>query len=297
MNTDLLKALKTGSVTIDDLLIHEKHISEIDPNSFRVETISCGFPSLDEYQFIKKERSELIIVGARPSMGKSAFMFQLAYNMARELPVHIFSLEMDKESIVGRLIAAHLNKSMNSIQDGRVANEELIQGHRELSSLHYYIDDRGGINIDELCESAIQANIRHNTKLLVIDYLQLIQGRGDGNRNQEIGNITRSLKALAKELKIPILVGAQLNRACEIRGSQSGDFRPILSDLRESGDIEQDADIILFLHRQSRYDKTRPGEVDMIIAKNRNGAVGEITMNFTEQQTKFIDLKADKGYF
>lgn len=296
MNSEMLNALKQGNITIDDLTVHEKHISEVDPKSFKVETMPSGFPSLDDYKFLKKDRSELVIIGARPSMGKSAFMFQLAYNVSVESPVHIFSLEMDKESIVGRLVSSHLNRSMNSIQDGRITDEELIRGHSELSKLHYYIDDRGGLNVDDICEAAIQANIRHNTKLIVIDYLQLIKGRGEGNRQQEIGEITRSLRALAKELRTPIIVGAQLNRANEVRGTQSGDFRPILSDLRESGDIEQDADIVMLLHRQSRYDKTRAGEVDLIIAKNRNGAVGEITMNFTEQQTKFIDLKPVGGF-
>lgn len=290
----MFNALKNGKVTLDDLTVYEKHISEIDPTAFKVEILPCGFPSLDEYKFLKKERSELIVIGARPSMGKSAFMFQMAYNIAKTDPVHIFSLEMDKASIVGRLAAAHLNKSMTSIQDGRVTHEELMQAHSELSKLHYYIDDRPGLNVDDICEAAIQANLRHNTKLLVIDYLGYVKAKGTGNRNQEIGEITRSLKALAKELKIPILLGAQLNRSCEQRGANSGDYRPILSDLRESGDIEQDADIVMFLHRQSRYDGTRPGEVDLIIAKNRNGAVGSILMNFTEQQTKFIDLKKEQ---
>lgn len=296
MNIELMQALKEGRTSLDDILHYEKHISEVDPTQFRVETVPSGFPSLDDYKLLKKDRSELIVVGARPSMGKSAFMFQLAYNVAKNTPVHVFSLEMDKESIVSRLVASHLNKSMTAIQDGRISNEDIIQAHSELSSLQYFIDDRPGLNVDEICEAAIQTNLRRGSGLIVVDYLQFIKSKSDGTRQQEIGAITRSFKALAKELKVPVILGAQLNRACEQRGALSGDFRPILSDLRESGDIEQDSDIILFLHRQSRYDGTRPGEADIIIAKHRNGAVGTITMQFTEQQTKFIDLKASENY-
>jgi replicative DNA helicase len=290
---NLFQKLKSGAVGIDELITHEKHISQVDPSTFRIVTVPSGFPSLDEYMFLKDQRGELVVVGARPSMGKSAFIFQMAYNVASVgQPVHIFSMEMDKESVVSRLVAGHINRSITAIQNGVVPDGLINQAHRELSNLPYFIDDRAGLSIDDIYEAAIQANLRHGTKLIVIDYLQLIKGRQMGTRDQQITEITGTLKALARELKIPVLTASQLNRGCEQRGASSGDYRPLISDLRESGGIEQDADIIALLFRESYYNKdNRPGEADIIVAKNRNGATGTVTLDFTQQQTKFIDRK------
>lgn len=292
----LFTQLKNGDTTMDSLLFHDKHISEIDISDLHVNVIPSGFPSLDDYQLLKDKRSELIIVGGRPSHGKSAFMFQIAKNVAEvsnNLAVQVFSLEMDRESIVSRQIAGELNRSLSAIQAGAIPQKDIVAAHAKLSRMPYYIDDRAGLGIDDIIESAITRHMKSNTCLIVIDYLQLIKGRGHGTRDQEVTDMTSSLKQLARELKIPIMVGAQLNRACEHRGSQTGDYKPILSDLRESGGIEQDADVVAFVHRESRYNGNRPGEADIIIAKNRNGAVGTVTMDFTQQQTRFIDRKQD----
>jgi replicative DNA helicase len=289
----MLQDLKAGKITLDDLLVPEKHISQIGIDDLRIDALPSGFPSLDDYMFLKDKRSELIIIGGRPSMGKSAFLFQLALNVAKTMPVHVFSLEMDKESIYTRLISGVINRSMQAIQKGAVSNDVLVNAKKELDSLHYFIDDRAGLNVFELSSSARDAQKRHGTKLIVVDYLQLLRTPKGHSKDDEVGSVTKELKALAKDLKVPVVVGCQLNRQCEIRGKESGDYKPILSDLRESGNIEQDSDIVAFVHRESRYTNERPGVADIIIAKNRNGPCGTVEMGFTEAQTRFIDSGGD----
>lgn len=274
---------------IEALLHPEKHISDFDIDKLRVTVIPSGFPSLDEYLLLKQDKCELIFVGGRPSMGKSAFMFQAALNISKTLPVHVFSLEMDADQIRTRLLAGHLNISLSSILNGTCSATRLEQGKQWLSTLNYVVDDRGGLDIHQICDSAKTVHRERGTKVIVIDYLQLLRSERGHSKDDEIGKITRKLKELAKELKVPIVVGSQLNRGCENRGKETGDFKPCLADLRESGNIEQDADMVLFVHRESRYTGARPGEADIIISKNRNGPVGEVTMHFTEAQTRFID--------
>lgn len=274
---------------LNKILKPECHISDINLESLKIDTIPSGWKSLDDYMFLKDKRSELIIVGGRPSMGKSAFMFQLAYNVAQHIPVHVFSLEMDKEQILTRLLAATLNTSITAIQRGLVPPEALAMARQKIVHSKYFIDDRAGLDVHDLCIAAKQAFHRNDTKLIVVDYLQLMRTQKSHTKDDEIGIITKELKALAKDLKVPIIVGSQLNRANEIRGVQSGDYRPMLSDLRESGNIEQDADIVAFVHRESRYTGERRGEADIIIAKNRNGSVGTVNMGFVESQCNFID--------
>lgn len=295
MNKSLLmREIKENPDKIDELLYPEKHIADFNPEDLRISVIPSGFPSLDELMLLKEGRSELIIVGGRPSHGKSAFMFQLAHNLAQTAPVHVFSLEMDREQIQTRQIAARLNRSINYIQRGLVDDKTLIGVRNELKGLQYFIDDRPGLSIVQLCDAARVAANRLGTKAIIIDYLQLINRAEKGySKDDEVGAITRQLKELAKELRVPIIVGSQLNRNCENRGKEYGDYRPMLADLRESGNIEQDADMVLFIHRQSRYTGERPGEVDIIVAKNRNGPVADITMEFSETQTKFIDKAYD----
>lgn len=286
----LIQDLKDGKIQLESLLNPAKHISDFDPEQLRINTIPCGFASLDEYMLLKEGRSELIFIGGRPSMGKSAFMFQLAYNVAHNMPVHVFSLEMDADQIRARLLAGKMNRSLTRILKGLEDPRAMAKAHQELGALNYFIDDRAGLNVFKLCDAARELHAKIGTKLIVIDYLQLLRTPRGHSKDDEIGTITKELKALAKELRVPIVVGSQLNRACEARGTENGDFRPILSDLRESGNIEQDADMVLFVHRQSRYTGERPGEADIIVAKNRNGAVGDIRMQFTEIQTRFIDM-------
>ena len=266
-----------------------QHIKDIDVNSLQISVIKSGWESLDKYLLLKDHRSELIIIGARPSVGKSALMFQLAANVSQNYPVQVFSLEMDKEQILSRLIAKELNVSMNYIQSGRVPQKDLERAHAKFSKSHYYIDDRAGLDVHDLIIAAKEQHQKMDTKLIVIDYLQLLRVKRGHSKDDEIGTITNALKTLAKDLKVPIVVGSQLNRQCEIRGAETGDYRPVLSDLRESGNIEQDADMVLLLHREARYSGLRPGEADIIIAKNRSGPTGQIVMHFTEAQCAFLD--------
>jgi replicative DNA helicase len=280
--------LKTGEMTMDQVLYPERHIADFELDALKIDIVPCGFPSLDEYQLLKVNRSELILVGGRPSSGKSAFMFQLAYNVAQRSCAHVFSLEMDTDQIRSRLLTHVINKSLSHIQKGMVSSEVLERGRKELAKLNYHVDDTAGLNVFQLCDRARNAH----------KHLQLLRVDKSHSKDDEIGIISRSLKELAKELRVPVIVGSQLNRACEIRGKEverlskgedKSGYKPILSDLRESGNLEQDADMVLFVHRPSQFTDHRHGEADILIAKNRNGPVGEVCMDFTSNQTRFID--------
>lgn len=291
-DAELMNKIKSGEVSLDSLLYPGKELCDIDPERLPIRTMNSGFASLDdEYMLLKEGEGELIIVGGRPSMGKSAWMFQLALYVSESKPVHVFSLEMSQESIVRRLLAAKLNRPVSAIQRGLVDAEEIIKGIEALKEYHYFIDDRAGLTIDLLCDAARSKAKKQNTSLIVIDYLQLLKTTKGHSRDTEIGEITIALKTLAKDLQCPIIVGSQLNRQCEIRGRESGNYRPILSDLRESGSIEQDSDQIIAIHREYRYTKQRAGKADIIFLKNRNGPVGEVEFNFLDAQTRFEDPK------
>lgn len=291
--TELINQISNGDTTIDELLYPGRYLHEVDIDKLPIQVMSSGFPTLDEeYMLLKEREGELIVVGGRPSMGKSAFMFQLALNVSVGLPVHVFSLEMSQESIVRRLLSAVINRPIAAIQRGLVDPETLTEALARLEEYHYIIDDRSGLNIQMLCDAARGRAKKEKTSLIVVDYLQLLRTEKGHSRDTEIGEITRELKALAKDLKCPVIVGSQLNRQCEIRGRESGNYRPILSDLRESGSIEQDADIIIAIHREYRYTKQRDGEADIIVLKNRNGQVGESVMKFSAGLTRFEDTRS-----
>ena len=285
----LMNDLKNGLISHDELLYPGIELGNIDVESLKIDIIPSGFPCLDQYMLLKDMRSELIIVGGRPSMGKSAFMFQLAAQVAKTMPVHVFSLEMDKEQIATRLISSRINKPITAIQRGLITPSDIKQAKEELKKLKYIVDDRGGLNIHQLMDAARLRHQKDGTKLIIVDYLQMLKTEKGHSKDDEIGFITRSLKELAKELKIPIIVGSQLNRQNESRGAMNGNYRPLLSDLRESGNIEQDADMVVFVHRESRYTGERQGEADLIVAKNRNGPIGDVTLGFVDVQTYFFD--------
>jgi len=298
MNLKLIDQIKDGTLdpkeAVKKLNSHEAtHISEINITDLKVKVQPSGFPSLDEFMFIKEGESELIVVGARPSVGKSSFMFQLAANVARDMNVLIYSLEMSKKSIVTRLMGLTMSRAISDLQKGTADEGEKQRAHAALSRLGLYIDDRPRLDISTIRNSA---NVFHRQKpvgLVVVDYLQLIKGVEKGTRDAEIGVITGELKALAKDIGCPVVVGAQLNRASENRGRDSGDYTPQLADLRESGNIEQDADQVVFLSRPEMYTGTRAGEADIVIAKNRNGKSGKVLMKFSAEMTKFYDMRAD----
>jgi replicative DNA helicase len=276
-------------------MVPATHIRDVTIET-HVEIVSSGFRAFDKFQLLKKDRSELIIVGARPGMGKSALMFQIAANLARTSNVLIFSLEMDKESIVRRLLAKELGSNIKKLSDA--PKQEVRAATARLHALNLHIDDRSGLSIATIATSAMAMHTKNPLSLVVVDYLQLMRSRDMGNRNNEIGEITAGLKALAKQLKIPIIVGSQLSRECEKRGKDKrsgnlGDFIPILSDLRDSGNIEQDADIICFLSREEVYNGNRPGVADFRIAKHRNGETGDFRLDFSKALTAFFDPPQD----
>ncbi|GAC1499942.1 MAG: hypothetical protein NVS1B10_03160 [Candidatus Saccharimonadales bacterium] len=301
MQNEIYDQLQSGEISLDSVLNPGRELYDVDLDRLAISVMPSGFRSLDrDFMLLKEQEGELIIVGGRPSMGKSALMFQLALNVSRDLPVHVFSLEMSQESIVRRLISQMINRPVTAIQMGLVERELLEEAKEELRKYKYVIDDCSGLSALEVADRARTRAKGFGTRLIIVDYLQLLKTEKGHSKDSEIGEITKTLKSLAKELRCPIVVGSQLNRQCEIRGSSSGDYRPLLSDLRESGNIEQDADIILAVHRQARYmtaqqireDRSKLTEAQVIVLKNRNGSVGETTMEFFAAQARFHDSGA-----
>ena len=246
------------------------------------------------------QRSDLIIVAGRPSMGKTAFCLNLAHNIAAgyKLPVAVFSLEMSKEQLVQRLLASEAGIESSYLRSGRISQtqwEPLSRAIDKLSETPMFIDDTANITVTQIRSQArrLQAEQNGNLGLIVIDYLQLMEGAGD-NRVQELSRITRSLKGLARELSVPVLALSQLSRGVEARTNK----RPMLSDLRESGSIEQDADIVMMLYRDEYYSPDTPdrGIAEVIIAKHRNGPTGTIKLLFDPQFTKFKNLAKQNSW-
>lgn len=264
--------------------------------------VSSGFRELDKFTG-GWQKSDLIIVAARPGMGKTAFTLALARNSAvdHKKPVAIFSLEMSSGQLVQRMISMETEISAEKIRRGDMKEYELLQLTSKLDNLgkaQIFIDDTPGINLFELRSKVRKLHQKHGISLLVIDYLQLMSGshdgKGGGNREQEISQISRGLKSLAKELNIPIIALSQLSRATETRG---GDKKPLLSDLRESGAIEQDADIVIFLYRGEYYGietdsegNSSKGIAEIILAKHRNGQLGTVKAKFINHLAKFADM-------
>ena len=264
--------------------------------------IPSGFTALDRLTS-GWQNSDLVIVAARPGMGKTAFMLSALRNAAVDhgYPVAIFSLEMASLQLVNRLIAAEAELESEKIKKGTLADHEwqqMIHKTAKISQAPIYIDDTPALSIFELRAKCRRLKAKHDVQLIVIDYLQLMTGdpsKGSGNREQEIAAISRALKSLAKELDVPIIAPSQLSRAVETRG---GSKRPLLSDLRESGSIEQDADMVLFLYRPEYYGitedeagNTTQGLTEVIVAKHRNGSLDNVNLKFIGKYTKFTDLE------
>lgn len=253
--------------------------------------IPTGFIDLD-YKMSGLQPSDLILVAARPSMGKTAFVLNIAQYVAfhEDECTAIFSLEMSKEQLVNRLFALESHVDAQLLRSGNLADsdwEKLIEGAGTIGKSKLIIDDTPGISISELRSKCRKYKLEHDLKLIIIDYLQLMSGsgRGSDSRQQEISDISRSLKALARELSVPVIALSQLSRAVE----QRPDHRPMLSDLRESGAIEQDADVVAFLYRDEYYfpDTEKKNQAELIIAKQRNGPTGTVDLTWMGQYTKF----------
>ncbi len=259
--------------------------------------VTTGFKELDKITG-GWQKSDLIIIAARPGMGKTAFTLSLAKNASEfNYPVAIFSLEMANKQLVQRLISMDAHINGKKLRNGKMSEDEWKKLHgsvNKLSELPIYIDDTPGINIFELRAKCRRLKKNHGIELIVIDYLQLMSagaGTSKGNREQEISSISRALKGLAKELDVPVIALSQLSRAVETRG---GDKKPVLSDLRESGAIEQDADIVTFIYRPDYYDSDdafdAPRDLaEIILSKHRNGALGTVELKFLKDYVKFTE--------
>ncbi|MBW4630971.1 MAG: replicative DNA helicase [Iphinoe sp. HA4291-MV1] len=281
---------QVGLVHISDTLINTFQDIETLNQGVALPGIPCGFYDLDAITS-GFQRSDLIVVAGRPSMGKTAFCLNLAHNIAAsyKFPVAIFSLEMSKQQLVQRLLASEAGIETTYLRSGRISQtqwEPLSRAIGMLSDMPIYIDDTPNITVTEMRSQArrLQAEIGTELGLIVIDYLQLMEGAGD-NRVQEISKITRNLKGLARELCVPVIALSQLSRGVESRTNK----RPMLSDLRESGSIEQDADLVIMLYRDDYYNIDSPdrGVTEVIIAKHRNGPTGTVKLLFDPQFTKF----------
>ena len=266
--------------------------------------VPSGFTALDRITS-GWQRSDLVIIAARPGMGKTAFVVSALRNAAVDfkMPVAIFSLEMASIQLVNRMISAEAELEGEKIKKGNLADHEwaqLVHKTSRLSSAPIFIDDTPALSILELRAKCRRLKAEHNIQLIVIDYLQLMRGEQGGNREQEIASISRALKGIAKELNVPVLALSQLSRGVETRG---GDKRPQLSDLRESGSIEQDADIVMFLYRPEYYKITvdeeglpTQGMGEVIVAKHRNGSTGTAKLKFVGKFTKFADFDAPASH-
>jgi replicative DNA helicase len=271
--------------------------------------VPSGFTALDRVTS-GWQPADLVIIAARPAMGKTAFVVSAMRNAAVDFrkPVAIFSLEMSSLQLVNRLISAEAELEGEKLKKGTLADYEWAQLNHKISKLSeapIFIDDTPGLSIRELRTKCRRLKAQHDIQLIIIDYLQLMSGNdgggkgGPGNREQEIASISRALKMLAKELSVPVIALSQLSRAVETRG---GDKKPQLSDLRESGSIEQDADMVCFLYRPEYYGITEDemgnptqGVGEVIIAKHRNGSIGSVALKFIGKFTKFTDLEQGFG--
>ncbi|MFM9108598.1 MAG: replicative DNA helicase [Chloroflexota bacterium] len=259
--------------------------------------VPTGFTDLDSITG-GLQRSDLVILAARPSMGKTSLALGIAYHAAvqRQRTVGIFSLEMSAEQLVQRLISMDTGIDTHRLRMGQIEGpewERISRAFGRLSDAPIFIDDQSGANVMDVRSKARRLQAEVGLDLIVIDYLQLMSGRRSENRVQEISDISRGLKGLARELDVPVLALSQLSRAVETRS----DHRPMLSDLRESGSIEQDADIVMFIYREDKYDENseRQGIAEVLVAKHRNGPVGSANLRFFDRTARFADLETYRG--
>ena len=281
---------------IKDILVDSfTQLEELYNRKQHITGVPTGFTELD-YKTAGFHGSDLILIAARPAMGKSAFALNIATNAAvrANVPVVIFSLEMSKEQMVNRILCSEAMVDSNKVRTGKLEEDDwtkLAGSIGPLSEAEIFIDDTPGISVTEIRAKCRKLKLEKNIGMVVIDYLQLVQGSNirNGSREQEISEISRSLKILAKEIGVPVIALSQLSRAVE----QRPDHRPMLSDLRESGAIEQDADIVMFLYRDDYYnqDSEKKDIAEVIIAKHRGGSTGTVELLWLGSYTKFVNLE------
>lgn len=291
---DIGSVVKTAIKSIEEAALREDGLSGVPSGFTSLDRVTSGW-----------QNSDLVIIAARPSMGKTAFVLSMCRNIAvnHKRPVAIFSLEMSSLQLVNRLISSETELSGDKIKTGKLAPYEWQQLETKIKNLEeakIFIDDTPAISLFELRAKCRRLKMQHDIQLVVVDYLQLMTGPPEtkGNREQEVSMISRGLKAIAKELNVPMISLSQLNRSVEMR---SGDKRPQLSDLRESGAIEQDADIVIFIHRPEKFglletSDGRPtqGLAEIIIAKHRNGAVTDVELRFRAEFARFEEFDANE---
>ena len=285
-----------GYTQVKDILVNSfTQLEQLYNKKQHITGIASGFTNLD-WGTTGFHNSELIIVAARPGMGKSAFAMNIAEHAAIDLrvPTVIFSLEMSKEQVVNRMLASRGLVDSQRIRSGRLEDDDwtkLAEASGEMSNSPLFIDDTPGISMMEIRARCRKLKLEQDLGLVVVDYLQLITGSGKrgASRDQEIGEISRGLKILAKELNVPVIALSQLSRGADRRD----DHKPVLSDLRESGSIEQDADMVIFIHRDEYYNKEdseEKGIAHIMLSKNRSGAQGDFEVGWIGQYTKFMNL-------
>ena len=293
---DIMQAKnQKGYTPIKDILVDTfAQLEELYNQKQHITGVPTGFADLD-YKTAGFHGSDLVLIAARPAMGKSAFALNIASNAAvrAKVPVAIFSLEMSKEQMVNRILCSEAMVDSNKVRTGKLDEQDwtkLASSLGPLSEAEIYIDDTPGISVMEIRAKCRKLKLEKNIGLVVIDYLQLIQGNNKrgGSREQEISEISRSLKILAKEIDVPVIALSQLSRAPE----QRPDHRPMLSDLRESGAIEQDADIVIFLYRDDYYneDSEKKNIAEVIMAKHRGGSTGTVELLWLGNYTKFVNI-------
>jgi len=286
------KRIKASFVTLKEVIKDSfQMIEQLYDKKEAITGVPSGFADLDE-KTTGFQKSDLIVIGGRPSMGKTALSLNIAQHVGVNMnePVAIFSLEMSKEQLAFRMLCSEAKVDSNSIRKGFIKKDDwhsLTGAASKLAGAPIFIDDSSGMTVLEMRAKSRRLKAEHGLSLVVVDYLQLMRGRGNAERReQEISEISRSLKGLAKELRVPVIALSQLNRGVESRTEK----KPTLADLRESGAIEQDADVILFLYRDEVYTKeksNKKGEAEIIIAKQRNGPTGEIRLSFLSHCTRF----------
>lgn len=289
------QSLKQDLVSIESILTESfDRMEELHRNKGTLRGVRTGYRDLDNMT-AGLQRSDLIILAARPAMGKTTLVTNLAYNVATiaKQPVLFFSLEMSKEQLVDRMLADASGVTAWNIRTGNLSDEDfskISEAMGEMAEAPIFIDDTPGMTVLEIRTKARRAMHEQPLGLIIIDYLQLMQGsgRGDGNRVQEVSEISRGLKLIARELNVPVIALSQLSRSVESRSPQI----PQLSDLRESGSIEQDADIVMFIYREAYYnpETERENLTDLIIAKHRNGPTGKIELYFHPERLRFMSL-------
>ena len=292
---DLLQSRSSGDfVPIRQVALNVlENIEKASKTKETVTGVPTGFIDLD-YKTSGFQPSDFILIAARPSMGKTAFVLNVVDHVAvkKGIPCMVFSLEMSKEQLVNRMLSMESNVDSQKLRTGTLTDSDwdaVVEGVGIIGGSKLIIDDTPGISISELRSKCRKMKLEHGLGMVIIDYLQLMTGSGKSsdNRQQEISEISRSLKALAREMQAPVVALSQLSRACETRT----DHRPMLSDLRESGAIEQDADVVMFLYRDDYYNKDSEMKdmAEVIIAKQRNGPIGTVNLVWMPQYTKFAN--------